>query len=243
MVGELARHAHDLRRSNQELESFSYSVSHDLRAPIRHIAGFAELLARAEASLDDRNRRYLAMIRESATHAGKLIDDLLEFSRMGRAPLQTRRVDLGAIVRDAWATLAPERGARAITLHARDLPSVDADPAMLTLAVGNLLSNAIKYTQRTPVAHVDVEGRIARDRVELVVRDNGAGFDMKYADKLFGVFQRLHGDEFEGVGIGLANVKRIVERHGGEVWAEGEVDHGAAFHLALPHHEREDVTA
>jgi signal transduction histidine kinase len=234
MVGDIARQSKELQRTNQELESFSYSVSHDLRAPIRHIAGFSELVARSGDKLDDKTRRYIAMIAESAEQAGKLIDDLLEFSRMGRAELQKREVGLDEIVRDAWMKLAPERAGRNIELRAADLPTVCADPAMVEMAISNLLSNAVKYTARRTAAVIDIEARSEGDEVIVSIRDNGVGFDMTYVDKLFGVFQRLHGDDFEGVGIGLANVKRIVERHGGRVWAEGEVDRGACFYLSLP---------
>jgi signal transduction histidine kinase len=235
MVGDIARQSKELQRTNQELESFSYSVSHDLRAPIRHIAGFSELLTKVGADkLDDKAKRYIAMITESAEQAGQLIDDLLEFSRMGRTELKTRELPLTQVVRDVWSKLGPERAGREIELHVGDLPAVKADPAMLDVAMGNLLSNAVKYTARQAKAVIDVESRSDGDEVVISIRDNGVGFDMKYVDKLFGVFQRLHGDEFEGVGIGLANVKRIVERHGGRVWAEGEVDRGACFHISLP---------
>jgi light-regulated signal transduction histidine kinase (bacteriophytochrome) len=184
--------------------------------------------------LDDKTRHYIAMISDSAEHAGKLIDDLLEFSRMGRAELRTSEIALDALVRDAWTNLVPERAGRAIELRVGPLPTVKADPAMLGIAIGNLLSNAVKYTARQTNAAIDIDGRDEGDDVVITVRDNGVGFEMKYVDKLFGVFQRLHGDEFEGVGIGLANVKRIVERHGGRVWANGELDRGASFHFSLP---------
>ena len=235
LVGDVARQSRELARTNAELESFSYSVSHDLRAPIRHIAGFSELLAKLGGHrLDDKSRRYLTMIAESAEQAGKLIDDLLAFSRIGRTALATRDVDAGELVRDAWSKLAPERGDRTVELQVSGLPRVHADLAMLHIVITNLLSNALKYTGPREAAMIEVAGRAEGDEVVISVRDNGVGFDMRYVDKLFGVFQRLHGDEFEGVGIGLANVKRIVERHGGRVWAEGEVERGACFHIALP---------
>ena len=235
MVGDIARQSTELKRSNQELESFSYSVSHDLRAPIRHIAGFSELLVQVSGrQLDDKAKHYLAMIAESAGHAGKLIDDLLEFSRMGRTQMKMNEVALDAVVRDAWMRLAPERTGRSIELRVAPLPAVKADPAMLEVVIGNLLSNAVKYSGRRAEAVIDVEAHNEGDATVISIRDNGAGFDMRYVDKLFAVFQRLHGDEFEGVGIGLANVKRIIERHGGRVWAEGEVDRGASFHFTLP---------
>jgi signal transduction histidine kinase len=242
MVGDIARQSKELQRTNEELESFSYSVSHDLRAPIRHIAGFSELLTKIGADkLDAKAKHYVAMIVESAAQAGQLIDDLLEFSRMGRTPLSTRELSVADVVRDVWAKLRPERADRQIELRLGELTTVTADPAMLEVAIGNLLSNAVKYTAREPKAVIDLESRITDDDVVISIRDNGVGFDMKYVDKLFGVFQRLHGDEFEGVGIGLANVKRVVERHGGRVWAEGEVDRGASFHISLP--RTKDVSA
>jgi signal transduction histidine kinase len=235
LVGDVARQSRELARTNEELESFSYSVSHDLRAPIRHIAGFSELLANHGGHrLDDKGQRYLTMIAESAEQAGQLIDDLLAFSRIGRTALATREVDPAEIVHDAWTKLAPEREGRAVELRVAALPPVHADPAMLQIVMTNLLSNALKYSGCQAVAVIEVAGRAEPDEVVISVRDNGVGFDMKYVDKLFGVFQRLHGDEFEGVGIGLANVKRIIERHGGRVWAEGEVDRGACFHITLP---------
>lgn len=235
MVNDVARQAQELQRSNRELESFSYSVSHDLRAPIRHIAGFTELMIQhSDGKVDDKGARYLKTILESAEQAGKLIDELLDFSRLGRAQLATRDVDLREVVRDAWNKLALERTGRDITFDLGPLPHVQADPGMLGVVVTNLLSNAVKYTGRKTKAHIDVSARTEGDEVTVSVRDDGVGFDMKYVDKLFGVFQRLHGDEFEGIGIGLANVKRIVERHGGRAWAEGALDGGAAFHFTLP---------
>jgi signal transduction histidine kinase len=235
MVQDVSRHAVELQRSNRELESFSYSVSHDLRAPIRHIAGFMELLEKhAGTTFDDKSKRYVRMVIESAEEAGKLIDELLEFSRMGRAEMATRQVSLGDLTQDAWQQLAQDRGTRAIEFELADLPTVQADPAMLRAVMKNLLSNAIKYSGRQPAATIAVSAQDSGDEIVIAVRDNGVGFDMKYVDKLFGVFQRLHGDEFEGIGIGLANVKRIIERHGGRVWAEGALDEGATFFFSLP---------
>lgn len=235
MVRDVARQSEELQRSNRELESFSYSVSHDLRAPIRHIAGFAELLvAHSGSKLDEKASKYLKTILQSAEEAGNLIDELLDFSRLGRAELATRDVDLGEVVRDSWNKLAYERGTREIRFEVGALPHVQADLSMVGVIMTNLLSNAVKYTSRKDAATIEVSARGEGEHVEVTVRDNGVGFDMKYADKLFGVFQRLHGDEFEGVGIGLANVKRIVERHGGRVRAEGTLDGGAAFHFTLP---------
>jgi light-regulated signal transduction histidine kinase (bacteriophytochrome) len=153
---------------------------------------------------------------------------------MGRVEVKARMVPLDEIVRDAWSKLTPDRAGRDIELRVGSLPAVKADPAMLDVVMSNLLANAIKYTGTKPKAVIELDARTDGDDIVICVRDNGVGFDVKYVDKLFGVFQRLHGDEFEGVGIGLANVKRIVERHGGRVWAEGEVDRGASFHFSLP---------
>lgn len=226
-----------LAESNEELESFSYSVSHDLRAPIRHISGFVELLdQRAGENLDAQSRHYLRTIAEASARAGRLIDDLLAFSRMGRAPMRRSPVDLARLVDDTWRSLEPDRQGRDVQLTVGALPVVRGDPEMLMLALQNLLSNAIKYTRPRERATVDVNGSVIGSEVVVSVRDNGVGFDMRYVGKLFGVFQRLHpAKSFEGVGIGLANVKRIVQRHGGRVWAEGVTDQGATFSFSLPH--------
>jgi signal transduction histidine kinase len=235
MAQDLSRHSEDLHRTNRELESFSYSVSHDLRAPIRHIAGFAELLSNhAGARLDARSHKYLTTIIDSAQRAGVLIDELLEFSRIGRAALHGRDVDLGDIVRDSWKHLAMERGGREIQFEVGVLPAVHADPTLIGVVLTNLISNAVKYTAPRQEAVVEITAKRDGDEVTIEVCDNGVGFDRKYADKLFGVFQRLHGDEFPGTGIGLATVKRIVERHGGRIWADGKLDEGATFRFTLP---------
>jgi len=234
---ELARHVGDLRRLNEELEAFSYSVSHDLRAPLRHIAGFADLLDKhVGASLDEKGRRYLETIRGAAQRMGKLIEDLLAFSRLGRAELQLSEVRLEDVLQRALADVRPELEGRAVDLAAQALPTVRGDPSLLHLVMTNLLSNALKYTRQRTHPRIEI-GPIGGDGGEagFFVRDNGVGFDMKYVDKLFGVFQRLHSaDEFEGTGIGLANVRRIVHRHGGRAWAEGALDAGATFYVALP---------
>jgi signal transduction histidine kinase len=235
MVQDLSRHSEELHRTNRELESFSYSVSHDLRAPIRHISGFAELLAmHARERLDAKGQKYLETIMASARNAGRLIDELLEFSRIGRAALNTRDLELREVVQDSWNQLTMDRRGRDIRLEVGELPAVHADPTLIGVVVSNLLENAVKYTAPRERAVVEVAARRDGDEVIVDVRDNGVGFDMKYVDKLFGVFQRLHGEEFAGTGIGLATVKRIVERHGGRVWAEGELDRGATFHFSLP---------
>lgn len=225
----------ELNASNQELEAFSYSVSHDLRAPLRHVAGFAALLQQHTAgSLDATAQRYVGTIIASASRMGRLIDDLLAFSRVGRASLARQPVDLERLVADARSELAPDMAGREIQWQIGPLPAVSADPALLRLVVLNLLSNAIKYTQTRPVARIEVGALVENLEATVYVRDNGVGFDMKYVGKLFGVFQRLHSaDEFSGTGIGLANVRRIIGRHGGRTWAEGEVDGGATFFFTL----------
>ncbi|ATB30457.1 ATP-binding protein [Melittangium boletus] len=226
-----------LQESNRELESFSYSVSHDLRAPLRHILGFAELLAkRTRGTLDDKSQHYVDVIAEAARKGGQLVDDLLAFSRLGRAELKRATVDLARLVDEVRADLAPEAEGRDIHWRVMALPPVQADASLLRMALKNLLSNALKYTRPRAEALIEISAEASPEEVRVHVRDNGVGFEMKYADKLFGVFQRLHAAaQFEGTGIGLANVRRIIARHGGHVWAEGAVDQGACFHFSLPH--------
>ncbi len=225
-----------LEAANKGLEAFAYSVSHDLRAPLRHIDGFLELLQqRTTGSLDERSRHYMDTISDSARRMGQLIDDLLTFSRMGRHELSKTPVDLDVLVQEVIGELAPEMHGRSINWHITPLPTVIGDRAMLHLVLVNLLANAVKFTRGCASAEIEIGSQADAKEAIIFIRDNGVGFDMAYANKLFGVFQRLHpADEFEGTGIGLANVRRIIERHNGRTWAEGKVDHGATFYFSLP---------
>jgi signal transduction histidine kinase len=227
----------ELATVNKELEAFSYSVSHDLRAPLRHIDGYVGLLEKhARTVLDERNRRYLSTISESAQRMSKLIDDLLAFSRTGRSEMRLARVRLDDLVEEVLKGLEEETDGRDIAWERESLPSVYGDASMLRQVLVNLISNALKYTRTRAQTQITVGSTKGRQGETVVfVRDNGVGFDMEYADKLFGVFQRLHHeDEFEGTGIGLASVRRIVQRHGGRTWAQGSVDGGATFYFSLP---------
>jgi signal transduction histidine kinase len=229
----------ELDAVNRELEAFTYSVSHDLRAPLRHVTGFAGLLEEhAQGQLDQQSHRYLHTIAEAAKKMGKLIDDLLAFSRMGRSPLVKRPLSLNNLVREAREEVTSQsgNGSHEIKWELHDLPDVDGDPAMLRQVMVNLLSNALKYSASRPAQTIEVgTNGGSSDETVVFVRDNGVGFDMQFAHKLFGVFQRLHSsDEFEGTGIGLANVKRIIHRHGGRVWSESKIDCGATFYFSLP---------
>jgi len=234
---ELATRAAELETANKELESFTYSVSHDLRAPLRHVVGYAELLQKQSSSvLDDKARRYMAMILEASKRMGSLIDDLLGFSRIGRAEARKTAVNLDLLVREVIAELGQDTKDRDIGWTIGALPVCYGDRSMLKLVLANLLSNAVKFTRIRPRAKIEIGCADGKDnQVEVFVTDNGAGFDMQYVNKLFGVFQRLHrAEEFEGTGIGLATVQRIIHRHGGTVRAEGAVDQGATFYFSLP---------
>jgi light-regulated signal transduction histidine kinase (bacteriophytochrome) len=225
-----------LREANQELEAFSYSVSHDLRAPLRHIDGFVDRLNKNPAlTADEKSKRYLQIISQSARHMGNLIDDLLVFSRMGRAELRHTKLNLEHIVRDVIEGLSHELEQRQVVFKIEPLPVVCADPAMLRQVLVNLIGNAVKYTRPREQAEIEIRCVETPEEFVVSVRDNGVGFDMEYAQKLFGVFQRLHrAEEFEGTGIGLANVRRIIQRHGGRTWAESKVNEGATFYFTLP---------
>ena len=233
---ELEKRSADLAASNKELEAFAYSVSHDLRAPLRHMSGFSELLQKNSAQvLDEKSKRYIGVILESAKKMGALIDDLLSFSRIGRSETNKTAVNLGQLVEEALAEVRRDLGDRKVVWKVDKLPSAYGDRAMLRLALVNLIANAVKFTRTRTPAEIQIGQLTATDdQVVIFVRDNGVGFDMKYSGKLFGVFQRLHSAEaFEGTGIGLATVQRIAHRHGGRAWGEGAVDQGATFYLSI----------
>jgi len=233
---ELARRSDELQAINKELEAFAYSVSHDLRAPIRHISGFTELLQKNVATVvNDRGQRHMSMILESAKRMGNLIDDLLAFSRIGRAETHKTMVSLQQLVQEAQSELAQETEGRNINWKVGKLPACYGDRSMLRLVLVNLISNALKFTRTRPQAEIEIGSTNHKpDQIVMFIKDNGVGFDMKYVNKLFGVFQRLHAPEaFEGTGIGLATVQRIVHRHGGRTWAEGALDTGATFYFSL----------
>ena len=239
---ELQRRGELLEAANKELEAFSYSVSHDLRAPLRHIDGYAALLRKAvEHSLNEKGARYLQTISDSAKQMGQLIDDLLVFSRMGRQEMLHNTVNLHQLIKNITSDLRLDLQGREISWTIAPLPDVQGDPAMLRQVFMNLIANAVKFTSTRPHATIEIGvGPPSATEIILFVRDNGVGFDMQYIPKLFGVFQRLHrADEFEGTGIGLANVRRIVHRHGGRAWAEGVPDKGATFYVALPTRRRD----
>ena len=238
-TSELASRVVEVEQLNQDLEAFSYSVSHDLRTPLRNITGFLELLSqRLTGRLNPEEARYISTVECESTRMGTLITDLLTFSKVGRTELRLERVPLAELVAEVRGELQPLTGDRLIEWQVPELPVVRGDRALLRQVVANLLANAVKFSRHREPAVIEI-GQIrdgaADQTVTIFVRDNGAGFNPKYSEKLFGVFQRLHTTrDFEGTGIGLANVKRIVTRHGGRVWAEGEVNQGAAIYVSLP---------
>jgi light-regulated signal transduction histidine kinase (bacteriophytochrome) len=233
---KLAQITEDLTRTNKELENFSYTVSHDLRAPFRHIRGYAELLKLEKgAMLDAEGREFIDYVLSGAAYAGKLVDNILAFSQMGRTELQLTAVSLDDLAWDVIDDLKVDLGARKVEWDVDPLPTVQGDAAMLRTVLQNLIENAVKYTRDQPVARISVRARAEAQEHIVEVRDNGVGFDPRYKEKLFGMFQRLHRwEEFEGTGIGLASVRRIVARHGGRVWADSTPGAGATFSFSLP---------
>jgi signal transduction histidine kinase len=226
----------ELAAANRELEAFGYSVSHDLRAPLRHIDSYVRLLKRdAGRDLNPATREDLQIITDSTARMGDLIDGLLSLSRLGRATMIEQTVSLPQLVEDARRELAPVMAGRAIEWHIGVMPSVRADPNLLRNVFVNFLSNALKYTRPRNPARIEIASKEEGEELICHVKDNGVGFEMEFVDKLFGVFQRLHAaEDFEGTGIGLASARRIIQRHGGRTWAEGQVDQGATFYFSLP---------
>jgi light-regulated signal transduction histidine kinase (bacteriophytochrome) len=227
-----------LESANQELEAFSYSISHDLRAPLRAMGGFARILEKQFAGrLAPEAQQAVERIRDNAAKMGHLIDGLLDFASLNWAPLRKKKVAPATIARAVFEELRPEMANRRVEIQIAELPDNQADPRLLRQVFANLLSNALKYTRGRDPAVIKVGWREANGAGVYFVQDNGAGFDMEYADKLFRVFQRLHSaEQFEGTGVGLAIVQRIIHRHGGRVWAEGHVDRGATFYFTLGGH-------
>ena len=236
---ELAELTSELQRSNKELEAFSYSVSHDLRAPFRHIVGFAQLLREREGELDEKSRHYLSNISESALAAGRLVDDLLNFSHLGRTAIVPKKVDINKLVSEVVKSVMLTQSERKIEWRIAPLPVAWGDSTLLRQVWYNLVDNAVKYTRDQDPAVIAIDGSADAEQVVYRISDNGVGFDMAYVGKLFGVFQRLQrAEDFEGTGIGLALARRIIERHGGSITATGEVGKGAEFVFALPTPDR-----
>ncbi len=226
----------ELTRANQELESFSYSISHDLRAPLRAIDGFSRILVEDYGpELPEEARHYLQRMREGAQQMGLLIDDLLSFSRFSRRRLDVQPTSILKLVQQVLNELRDEVEGRKVEISLGELPECQADPGLLKQVIANLLDNALKYTRQREIAHIEIGSRQQESQRVYFVSDNGVGFDMRYADKLFGVFQRLHrAEDFEGTGVGLAIVQRIIHRHGGRIWADSELDQGTTFYFTLP---------
>jgi light-regulated signal transduction histidine kinase (bacteriophytochrome) len=232
----VAERTAQLEAANRELEAFSYSVSHDLRAPLRAIDGYTRIFEEDyEAVLDDEGKRVCAVVRQQTQRMGELIDDLLAFSRLGRAEMKDTSIDMAQLVTSVFQELTTSEDQARIDFQLCPLPPAQGDSTMIRQVWLNLLANAIKFSARRERAVIKVAGSQVDGEIIYSIRDNGAGFDMQYAAKLFGVFQRLHGErEFEGTGVGLAIVQRIIHRHGGRVWGEGVVDQGAIFYFTLP---------
>jgi len=235
-TAELETANRELEFANKELEAFSYSISHDLRAPLRHIDGFSEILMQNHGEqLPEAGQRLLQNVRNGAQRLGQLIEDLLRFSRLSRQPLTMSKVSLSRLVQHVIGDLGSEREGRKVEIRVGDLPDCLGDYALLKQVFTNLLTNALKFTRKREQALIEISAEANDKEVVCFVRDNGAGFDMQFATKLFGVFQRMHKEsEFEGTGVGLSIVQRIIHRHGGRIWAEAETDKGACFHFTLP---------
>jgi light-regulated signal transduction histidine kinase (bacteriophytochrome) len=232
---DLDRHRHRLKAANSELEAFTYSVSHDLRAPIRQIEGFSKILGEhIGAHSNPQAQSYLRRIQEGTREMGRLVDDLLRLAKLGRQETKPEEVALGSVARDVVGTLSQEAGDRDIEWRLAQLPTLLCDRGLMKIVFTNLLSNAVKYTRKRQKALIEI-GQMVQDGEPVVfVRDNGVGFDMNYADKLFGVFQRLHRvEDFEGTGVGLATVQRIIRKHHGRIWADATPDQGATFFFTL----------
>ncbi|WP_447977219.1 ATP-binding protein [Candidatus Nitrospira bockiana] len=236
----LRTRSEQLEAANQELEAFSYSVSHDLRWPLRAIDGYSRILLDDYAAhLDGKARRYLEHIRESTQQMDHLVEDLLAFSRLGRQPLHRQPVFPAEVVRQVLDELRPERTGREIEIVVGELPPCEADPRLLKQVFMNLLQNAHKFTRRREQARIEVGAQVSDNGCVYSVKDNGVGFDMKYAEKVFGVFQRLHApEEYEGTGVGLAIVQRIIQRHAGRIWVESDLDKGTTFFFTIGKEER-----
>ncbi len=233
---ELKREAIKLEDANNELEAFAYSVSHDLRVPLRAIDGFSRIVIEDyEDKLDEEGIRLLNVIRDNTKKMGQLIDDILLLSRAGRQEMKILELDIAALAGNVYGEFIQDTEGRNVDFKVDDLPRAKADRALLTQVLTNLIGNAIKFTREKENAQIQVGSKEDKDDYIYYVKDNGAGFDMKYYDKLFGLFQRLHSQqEFEGTGVGLSIVQRIISRHGGRVWGEGEVDNGATIFFTLP---------
>ncbi|MBI5003970.1 hypothetical protein HZC00_02660 [Candidatus Kaiserbacteria bacterium] len=251
IMSEKIRHYHEdledeVKKRTAELEAFSYSVSHDLRAPLRAMDGFVKMLDEDYGKdFDEEGKRIIAVIQTNAKQMGKLIDDLLSFSRLGRQDVTKTRISMKPLVQSVYIEMQRSDPGHVTDITITEMPDAFADPNMIRLVWTNLLSNAMKFSHMREKAHIEIGGTEEADTgtVSYFVKDNGVGFDMKYVDKLFNVFQRLHpASEFEGTGIGLANVRRIVERHGGSVRARGEVDKGATFYFTLPSPKEADMS-
>jgi two-component system sensor kinase len=238
----VAERTAELSATNKELESFSYTISHDLRAPLRAIDGFSGiLLEEYQDRIDSEGKRFLKIIRRNTQNMGQLIDDLLAFSRTGRQEIVKSRISLEKLARSVAEEIETSIAGREVHIDIGKLPDAYGDHSMLRQVFINLISNSVKFTRLRETANIEINSMTQGDEIVYFIKDNGAGFDMKYTDKLFGVFQRLHrADEFEGTGVGLAIVQRVIHRHGGRVWAESTPGEGTTFYFTLPVKDRED---